>query len=136
VPSTVDLVPGETVIVHLVNGGTEAHEAVLGSPATQTAWEAAHAAVAGGPPGPTPVVSLHPAVAGFRLFARSGERADGRWTVPADGPSGTAPFVVGCHLPGHFDEGMSVPVRWISPDGVGVERAGGGSGPPRAPASG
>jgi len=29
-PDTLDLVPGETVLLHVINGGLEVHEAVLG----------------------------------------------------------------------------------------------------------
>ena len=50
---TVDLVPGETVLLHVVNGGLEVHEAVIGDSSIQDAWEAAEAA-ARAPPGPTP----------------------------------------------------------------------------------
>jgi uncharacterized cupredoxin-like copper-binding protein len=117
VPATVDLVPGETVVLHLLNGGTETHEWVFGDERVQAAWEAAEAAVAGAPPGPTPAVSVAPDVAGLRVTARSGERVDVTWQVPADGPS-QAGFLLACHIPGHFDNGMGVPVRWVGKDGV------------------
>jgi uncharacterized cupredoxin-like copper-binding protein len=116
VPPVVDLVAGETILLHLVNGGTEVHEAVFGGPPVQDAWEAAEAAVAGAPPGPTPTVSVPPDVAGLRVVATSGQRVDVTWTVPTDGPE-TAGFVVGCHIPGHWAQGMVVPVRWVGPDG-------------------
>jgi hypothetical protein len=121
VPSVVDFVPGETVVLHLLNGGTEPHEWVFGGTEVQAAWEAAEAAVAGAPPGPTPSVSVPPGVAGLRVTARSGERVDVHWTVPADGPT-TEGFAVGCHIPGHFANGMVVPVRWVGPDGVPLAR--------------
>jgi uncharacterized cupredoxin-like copper-binding protein len=114
-PSTVDLVPGETVLLHVVNGGLEIHEAIIGNVEVQAAWEAAEAATIGAPPGPTPAVSVPPNVAGLRIVVRSGERQDFLWTVPADGPAQTG-FVVGCHIPGHYARGMVVPVRWV---GVG-----------------
>jgi len=116
-PSVVDLVPGESVVLHLVNGGTEPHEWVIGNARVQAAWEAAEAAVAGAPPGPTPVVSVAPDLAGLRITATSGARVDVVWTVPGDGPA-QAGFIVGCHIPGHFANGMAVPVRWVGPDGV------------------
>src|SRR5882672_2827995 len=59
-PSTVDLVPGETVLLHIVNAGLDVHEVVIGDATTQDAWEIAEAAVAGAPPGPTPRVSVPP----------------------------------------------------------------------------
>jgi uncharacterized cupredoxin-like copper-binding protein len=116
VPPVVDLVPGETILLHLVNGGTEVHEAVIGGAAVQDAWERAEAAAGFAPPGQTPAVSVAPGVAGLRVVARSGERVDATWTVPLDGPDADG-FVVGCHIPGHWAQGMVVPVRWIGPDG-------------------
>jgi uncharacterized cupredoxin-like copper-binding protein len=116
-PSPVDLVPGESVVLHLVNGGTEPHEWVFGDNRVQAAWAAAEAAVAGAPPGPTPAISVAPDVAGLRVTARSGERVDVDWKVPADGPSQDG-FVLACRIPGHFENGMTVPVRWVGSDGV------------------
>jgi uncharacterized cupredoxin-like copper-binding protein len=117
VPPVVDLVPGETVVLHLVNGGTEVHEAVFGGREIQAAWEAAEAAVAGAPPGPTPAVSVPPALAGLRIVARSGERVDVTWIVP-EGPPSPDGYEVGCHIPGHYAAGMAVPVRWVGADGA------------------
>jgi uncharacterized cupredoxin-like copper-binding protein len=108
-PPTVDLVPGETVLLHVVNGGLEVHEAVIGDQATQDAWEGAEAAVAEHPPGPTPVVSVPPEVAGLRVVVPSGGRVDVVWTVPE--VIATVPWLVGCHIPGHYAKGMVVPVR-------------------------
>lgn len=119
-PDAVDLVPGETVLLHVINGGLEVHEAVIGDAAVQDAWEVAEAATEGAPPGPTPIVSVPPDVAGLRIVVRSGERVDLVWTVPAivgdqasavGGPS----WVVGCHIPGHWAKGMQIPVRWVAP---------------------
>jgi hypothetical protein len=112
-PATLDLVPGETVLLHVINGGLEVHEAIIGDGTVQDAWERAEGAVAGAPPGPTPAVSVSPDVTGLRIVVRSGERVDVTWTVPmgaagADPP----PFVVGCHIAGHFARGMHIPVRW------------------------
>ena len=113
-PPTLDLVPGETVLLHVINGGLDVHEAIIGDEAVQEAWEQAEAAVAGGPPGPTPVVSVPPDVSGLRIVVRSGERVDVTWTVPAgDGGSSPPPFIVGCHIPGHWERGMQIPVRWV-----------------------
>src|SRR4030095_988470 len=66
-PPTVDVVPGETVLLHIVNGGLEVHEAVIGDAAAQDAWERAEGAAAasqGAAPGPLPNVSLDPSVGG------------------------------------------------------------------------
>jgi len=114
VPPVVDLVPGETVVLHVVNGGTEIHEAVFGPASTQQAWESAEAAAGNPPPGPTPAVSVPPDVAGLRIVVRSGERVDAMWTVPLEAANSPG-YVVGCHIAGHFDRGMVVPVRWVLP---------------------
>ena len=114
-PDAVDLAPGETVLLHVINGGLEVHEAVIGDAAVQDAWQAAEAATAGRPPGPTPAVSVPPDVAGVRIVVRSGERVDLVWTVPS-GAAAERPWVVGCHIPGHWERGMQVPVRWTSVD--------------------
>ncbi len=111
-PDVLDLVPGETILLHVVNGGLATHEAVIGDRATQDAWAAAEAVTDGAPPGPTPVVSVAPSEDGLRVVVMSGERVDVVWTVPvttaADGP-----YFVGCHIPGHLERGMQIPVRWV-----------------------
>jgi len=113
-PATLDLVPGETVLLHVINGGLDVHEAIIGDEAVQDAWERAEAAVAGAPPGPTPAVSVPPDVSGLRIVVESGERVDVTWTVPAGDPGGAPPaFIVGCHIPGHWERGMQIPVRWV-----------------------
>jgi uncharacterized cupredoxin-like copper-binding protein len=111
-PDALDLVPGESVRLHVINGGLEVHEAVIGDAATQQAWQVAEAATEGAPPGPTPLVSVPPDVAGLRVVVGSGERVDIDWVVPI---SSTA-FIVGCHIPGHWQDGMRIPVRWVDPD--------------------
>lgn len=115
-PATLDLIPGETVLLHVVNGGLEVHEAIIGDSRVQDAWEIAEGATAGAPPGPTPVVSVPPDVAGLRVVVRSGERVDVRWTVPGDVPATPDPtdWIVGCHIPGHLAKGMWIPIRWIA----------------------
>ena len=115
-PPTLDLAPGETVLLHVINGGLVTHEAIIGDDRVQDAWEVAEAApgIADPPPGPTPVVSVPPDVAGVRIVVRSGERVDLEWTVPADA-AGEA-WTVGCHIAGHWEKGMQVPVRWVTPD--------------------
>ena len=109
VPPTLDVVAGETVVLHVINGGLTVHEAVIGDSSVQDAWEAAEAVAADPPPGPTPLVSVPPDVSGIRVVVASGQRVDVTWTVPAD----STPLVVGCHIPGHWAEGMSIPVRFV-----------------------
>jgi uncharacterized cupredoxin-like copper-binding protein len=116
-PDPVDLVPGETVLFHIVNGGLEIHEVVIGNAAVQDAWERAEAAVADPPPGPTPVVSVPPELTGLRVVVPSGQRIDVEWTVPAALSSGgsASGLSVGCHIPGHWAKGMVVPIRFVRP---------------------
>jgi len=115
VPPIVDLVPGETVLLHVINGGLEVHEAIIGGMAVQEAWEAAEAAAVDGPPGSMPSVSVPPGVAGVRIVVRSGERVDLEWAVPPDAAKVEA-LVIGCHIPGHWERGMQAAVR-IPPGG-------------------
>ena len=104
-PDPVDVVPGETVHLHVVNGGLEIHELVIGDQAVQDAWEAAEAATIGAPPGPTPLVSVPPAVAGIRVVVPSGQRVDLTWTVPPTAAN-VGTLLLGCHIPGHWAKGM------------------------------
>lgn len=115
VPDAVDLVPGETVILHVINGGLVVHEAIIGDMRVQDAWEVAEAATVGHPPGPTPAVSVPPEVAGIRVVVESGQRVDLVWTVPAGTAAAGEAWIVGCHIPGHWEKGMQVPVRWVAP---------------------
>lgn len=114
-PPVVDLVPGETILLHVINGGLDVHEAIIGDQAVQDAWEIAEAATIGHPPGPTPAVSVPPDVAGVRIVVESGERKDLVWTVPSD-PAAVAALIFGCHIPGHYAKGMWAPTR-IPPGG-------------------
>jgi uncharacterized cupredoxin-like copper-binding protein len=109
-PDRVDVVPGETVLLHVVNGGLDIHEAVIGNAAVQDAWEIAEAATVGSPPGPTPVVSVPPGVTGLRIVVASGQRVDALWTVPVSSGQG---LVIGCHIPGHWAKGMVVPIEFV-----------------------
>ena len=111
-PDRVDVVAGETVLLHVINGGLDIHEAVIGNAGVQGAWEAAEAATVGGPPGPTPLVSVPPDVAGLRIVVASGQRVDVTWTVPTTAGAG---FAVGCHIPGHWAKGMVVPIDLLQP---------------------
>lgn len=109
-PDPVDVLPGETVLLHVVNGGLEIHELVIGDQAVQDAWEAAELATIGAPPGPTPVVSVPPDVAGLRVVVPSGQRVDVVWTVP-ESPATIAGLLLGCHIPSHWEKGMRATFR-------------------------
>jgi uncharacterized cupredoxin-like copper-binding protein len=116
-PDPVDVAPGETVLLHVVNGGLEIHELVIGDEAVQDAWEAAEAATVGAPPGPTPVVSVPPGEEGIRIVVPSGGRVDVTWTVPAS-PAAIEALVLGCHIPGHWEKGMRAEFRVAAPGGA------------------
>ena len=124
VPGIVDLVPGETITLNVVNGGLDVHELVLGPQAVQDAWEAAEEVAANPPPGPTPAVSVPPAVAGLRVVVGSGETRTVTYDVPAD----TAEqLLLGCHISDHWEKGMAGAVRFVGPGGVPLEPAPSGS---------
>ncbi|MCI0584370.1 MAG: hypothetical protein L0227_16030 [Chloroflexi bacterium] len=131
-PPVVDLVPGETVVIQVINGGLAVHEAVIGPAPVQDAWEAAEAPTASAPPGPTPAVSVEPGLEGLRIVVGSGERKDVTWTVPRDAADGATAanggWFVGCHIPGHWAEGMVVPIRFVGPDGLPLDAPGPASG--------
>ncbi|MBF8289708.1 MAG: hypothetical protein HW391_676 [Chloroflexi bacterium] len=136
IPPIVDLVPGETVILQVVNGGLIVHEAVVGPTPVQDAWEAAEASTVSTPPGPTAVVSVSPDLGGVRIVVASGERRDTTFVVPAAAASEPGGWFVGCHIPGHWAEGMVVPVRFVGPDGRPLPTLGAGTGGTlRAPAA-
>ena len=111
IPNQIELIPGETILLHVINGGLVVHEAVIGDASVQDAWEVAEAAFAEPPPGPTPLVSVPAGREGLRVVVASGERVDLAWTVPLD--SGATSWFVGCHIPGHLAKGMQVPIRWL-----------------------
>jgi uncharacterized cupredoxin-like copper-binding protein len=113
-PDPVDVVPGETLLLHVVNGGLEIHEAVIGDPAVQDAWEAAEAGAANAPPGPTPIVTVAPDDAAIRIVVASGQRVDLVWVVPADAAT-VGRLVLGCHIPGHWAKGMRGSIR-VAPE--------------------
>lgn len=104
-PDPVDVVPGETVLLHVVNGGLEIHELVIGDQSVQDAWEAAELATINAPPGPTPTVSVPPGVAGIRVVVASGQRVDVTWHVPAAAAE-VDRLLLGCHIPSHWQKGM------------------------------
>jgi hypothetical protein len=115
VPRVVDLVPGETVLLHVINGGLETHGAILGDMDDQLAWEDAEAATVGHPPGPTPVVTEPAGFDGVRIVVGSGQRMDVTWTVPPEAAAGA--WFVGCHIPGHWEKVMVVPIRFVDAGG-------------------
>jgi hypothetical protein len=120
-PGIVDLVPGETITLNVVNGGLDVHELVLGPAAVQQAWEAAQESVANPQPGPTPEVSVPPGLEGLRVVVRSGETRTVTYTVPDDV---TEQLLLGCHISDHWERGMAGAVRLVGPGGVPLETPG------------
>ena len=135
-PAVLDLVPGETILLHVINGGLEVHEAVIGDGAVQDAWEVAEAATVGAPPGPTPLVSVPPEVSGLRVVVRSGragrrpldgpDRRPG--SMPGDDPARPRGLARRLPHPGPLGQGD------VDPDPLG-RRPGSVAGDPASPAS-
>jgi uncharacterized cupredoxin-like copper-binding protein len=114
-PDPVDVIPGETVLLHVVNGGLEIHELVIGDIRVQDAWEVAELATLNAPPGPTPAVSVPPDVAGLRVVVPSGQRVDVTWQVPVSAAV-VSGLLLGCHIPSHWAKGMRASFR-VAPAG-------------------
>jgi hypothetical protein len=112
VPGIVDLVPGETITLNVVNGGLDVHELVLGPQAVQEAWEAAEEPAANPPPGATPLVSVAPGLEGLRVVVQSGATQTVTYTVPSDI---TEQLLLGCHISDHWERGMAGAVRLVRP---------------------
>ncbi len=118
-PGIVDLVPGETITLNVVNGGLDVHELVLGPAAVQQAWEDAEEPAANPPPGPTPDVSVPPGLEGLRVVVRSGETQTVSYSVPDDI---SEQLLLGCHISDHWERGMAGAVRLVGPGGVPLEQ--------------
>lgn len=121
VPGIVDLVPGETITLNVVNGGLDVHELVLGPAAVHQAWEDAEESAANPPPGPTPAVSVPLTLTGLRVVVASGATGTVTYTVPADV---TEQLLLGCHISDHWERGMAGAVRLVGPGGVPLGTAG------------
>ena len=119
VPSIVDLVPGETVLLHVLNGGLETHEAIVGDIEASSPGRTPRPATIGAPAGPDARSSRRPSgFDGVRVVVGSGQRMDVTWIVPPDATTAAGGWFVGCHIPGHWAKGMVVPVRFVGADGV------------------
>lgn len=123
-PAILDLVPGETIRLNVVNGGLDTHELIIGTRQVQDAWAAAEGPAANPPPGPTPLVAVAPGLEGIRIVAGSGDIRSITWTVPADAGS----LLLGCHISDHYERGMAGLVRAVGPGGVLLVPSPGASG--------
>ena len=125
-PDALDLVAGETVLLHVINGGLEVHEAVIGDargPGRLGGGRGGHGRIA---PGPDPGRhASRPASPGCGSSSSpvSGSTWSGRSRRTA--PPSATPWVVGCHIPGHWARGMQIPVRWVVPASRLVRASGG-----------
>jgi uncharacterized cupredoxin-like copper-binding protein len=124
-PAIVDLVPGETIRLNVVNGGLDTHELIIGTRQVQDAWAAAERPAANPPPGATLVVAVPPGLEGIRIVVGSGEIRSITWTVPADAGS----LLLGCHISDHYERGMAGLVRAVGPGGILLAPSSGPSGP-------
>ena len=114
VPAVVDVVPGETIRLNVVNGGLDTHELIIGTKDVQDAWAEAERPAADPPPGPTPPVAVPPGREGIRIVARSGETRTIVWTVPAD----AGDLLLGCHISDHYERGMAGLIHAVGPGGI------------------
>lgn len=130
-PGIVDLVPGETIQLNVINGGLDTHEVVIGPQDVQAAWAEAERPAANPPPGPTPKVSVPPELEGVRVVAKSGETRTIIYTVPDDF---SELLLLQCHISDHLERGMAGAVRFVAPGGDPLDAAGSGSGRSGAPA--
>ena len=106
VPSVVDLAPGETVLLHVVNFGLEEHEAVFGTLDASSPGRPPRRRPSAHPPGPTPfVAAARAASTGIRVVVGSGQRVDVTWTVPADAARRGRRLVRRLPHPGSLAEG-------------------------------
>ena len=124
-PAILDLVPGETIRLNVVNGGLDTHELIIGTRQVQDAWAAAERPAANPPPGATPLVAVAPGLEGIRIVVGSGEIRSITWTVPADAGS----LLLGCHISDHYERGMAGLVRAVGPGGILLAPSSGPSGP-------
>jgi uncharacterized cupredoxin-like copper-binding protein len=101
-PNPLYLIAGETVRLHVINGGMVEHELVLGDQQVQAAWAVADANASPAAPLATlPPASVPPGTGGLRVLLASGASTTVEYTVP-DGQ----PLQLFCHLPGHAERGM------------------------------
>jgi uncharacterized cupredoxin-like copper-binding protein len=101
-PNPLYLVAGETVRLHVFNGGMVEHEFTLGDQQVQAAWAVADAAASPDMPfATTPPASVPPGTGGLRLLLASGDSTTVEYTVPTAGQ-----LQLFCHLPGHAERGM------------------------------
>ena len=109
-PDPLHLVPGETVRLHIVNGGLVEHEFVLGDAAVQAAWARADAEAS--PPAAfatAPPASAPAGTGGVRVLVGSGQTVTALYEVPSAGE-----LHLLCHLPGHLEQGMAAQVLLLN----------------------
>ncbi|HEV3402152.1 MAG TPA: plastocyanin/azurin family copper-binding protein [Acidimicrobiales bacterium] len=92
-PTEVKVKPGETVTIRVTNTATSLHEFYLGSEQQHEDHEEEMAAMGD--------AEMKMSDEPNRIFMEAGETKQITWTFP-DGGS----VIYGCHMPGHFAQGM------------------------------
>ncbi len=92
-PTEIRVQPGETVTIRVTNTGTSLHEFYLGSEKQHEDHEREMAAMGD--------AEMKMADEANRIFMEAGETKQVTWTFPESGT-----VIYGCHMPGHFAQGM------------------------------
>lgn len=92
-PAEISVKPGETVTIRVTNTATMLHEFYLGSEKQHEDHEAEMAAMGD--------AEMKMADEADRIFVEPGETKQITWTFPDKGS-----VIYGCHMPGHFAQGM------------------------------
>ena len=92
-PTEIRVQPGETVTIRVTNTATSLHEFYLGSEKQHDDHEKEMAAMGD--------AEMKMADAADRIFMEAGETKQVTWTFPESGS-----VIYGCHMPGHFAQGM------------------------------
>lgn len=92
-PTEIRVQPGETVTIRVTNTATSLHEFYLGSEKQHEDHEKEMAAMGD--------AEMKMADEANRIFMEAGETKQVTWTFPESGS-----VIYGCHMPGHFAQGM------------------------------
>jgi uncharacterized cupredoxin-like copper-binding protein len=93
-PTEIRVQPGETVTIRVTNTGTSLHEFYLGNEQQHEDHEEEMAAMGD--------AEMKMSDEANRIFMEAGETKQITWTFPESGS-----VIYGCHMPGHFGQGMS-----------------------------
>jgi uncharacterized cupredoxin-like copper-binding protein len=99
VPNAIEVTVGETVRFVVANPTDMAHEVYIGTPAEQTADEAAHSST---PPMQQPNLTVQ---YGYGVYLAAYSSVEFRYHF-----SNADVVMIGCHLPGHWANGMKAAI--------------------------